>query len=76
MALVLCACHQTKSMDGKVVRIKGSYALSCRNVVDGDGGALSAECLDAHRQFHVSSLPTSICRGDIANSNGILTCPH
>ena len=32
------------------------------------------DCLDAHSQFHKSSVATTACRADIANVNGVLTC--
>ena len=78
VALALSACHRVKvrDMDGKLLKIKGSYALTCRQVVEGDDGALSAQCLDAQHQFRAASLQTTTCKGDISNSNGVLSCAH
>lgn len=51
----------------------GSYTGSCRNTQTANG-VLTAECADTSGRFHVSSIPYGQCRGDIGNSNGMLTC--
>jgi hypothetical protein len=78
VALTLGGCHRVKvrDLDGKLVTIKGSYALTCRHVVDAENGMLTAECMDGQQQFHPTSLQPATCKGDIANINGALSCPH
>jgi hypothetical protein len=74
VAMLPAACgRSTKDMTGKVVEVAGSYAKTCRNVASVDG-ALTAECMDAHSQFHKTTVVSAACRGDIANMNGVLTC--
>jgi hypothetical protein len=53
---------------------RGSYAESCRNA-SASGGVLTARCLDARGRTHDTSLGYGNCRGDIANVNGVLSCP-
>jgi hypothetical protein len=52
----------------------GSYQRSCRTY-NSQGGVLTAECADAQGRYHSSTLNTAQCRGDIANNNGVLSCP-
>jgi hypothetical protein len=52
----------------------GSYQRSCR-AYSSSNGVLTAECADAQGRYHQSTLNTAQCRGDIANSNGMLACP-
>jgi hypothetical protein len=52
----------------------GSYQRSCR-AYNSANGALTAECLDTQGRYHSSTLSTGQCRGDIANQNGMLSCP-
>ena len=53
---------------------RGSYAETCRDA-SATGGVLTAQCLDARGRAHQSSLGYTSCRGDIANLNGVLSCP-
>jgi len=53
---------------------RGSYAETCRNA-SAAGGVLTARCLDARGRSHDTSLGYANCRGDIANVNGVLSCP-
>ena len=75
LALVAAGCNRTvKDMTGKPVAVAGSYAKTCRNVANAADGTLTGECLDAHNQFHTSSIAAPACNGDIANINGALAC--
>jgi hypothetical protein len=75
IGVLMSACHRTKDMDGKIVKVAGSYAKTCHNVVELAGGAVSAECKDALGQLHTSTIQRSACEGDLANINGVLFCP-
>ena len=67
-AVFAAGCHRGKAPG------EGSYALTCRNTVKSADGTLTADCLDAHNQYHTSSIAAAACRADIANINGVLTC--
>jgi hypothetical protein len=54
--------------------IPGSYALTCRNIAILPGGYLSADCADAQGRYSLSYLRAGLCKGDISNMNGLLTC--
>jgi hypothetical protein len=51
----------------------GSFQGSCRNA-QSSNGVLTAECADSNGRYHVSSIASGQCRGDIGNNNGMLTC--
>ncbi len=51
----------------------GSYAQSC-NDTRIQNGRLYAQCLDTRRDRHSTSIEFGLCRGDIGNNNGLLTC--
>jgi hypothetical protein len=75
LAVLAAGCSRApKDMTGKAVEIAGSYAKTCRNVAKAPDGTLTADCLDAHNQFHTSSIAAGACTADIANINGALTC--
>ncbi|KQW72684.1 hypothetical protein ASE17_05235 [Phenylobacterium sp. Root77] len=51
----------------------GSYQQSCRDIrVNGD--TLTASCQDSRGRWTYSTLRYRDCRGDVANSNGRLSC--
>ncbi|MES2033339.1 MAG: CVNH domain-containing protein [Pseudomonadota bacterium] len=56
----------------------GSYRGSCENAramqVSGGGRLLTAQCRAANGSVRNTSLRFENCRGDIANTNGALTC--
>jgi hypothetical protein len=55
---------------------KGSYQASCTSIVFSNAGILAAQCRDASGRPTPTSLRTPNCgKGDIANTNGRLTCP-
>jgi hypothetical protein len=54
--------------------IPGSYALTCRNIATLPGGYLSADCADVQGRYSLSYLEAGLCKGDISNMNGLLTC--
>jgi hypothetical protein len=75
VAVFAAGCNRApKDMTGKVVAVPGSYAGTCRNVANTADGTLTADCMDAHNQFHKTSVATAVCHSDIANINGVLTC--
>ena len=76
VAALAQGCHRAKDLTGKVVKVDGSYARTCRDVTNADNGAMSAQCLDAHGQFHASTISAAACQADISNINGVLTCSH
>ena len=71
LAILAAGCHRGKAAHGA-----GSYATTCRNAAKTADGTLTADCLDAHNQYHLSSIAAAACPGDIANINGVLTCSH
>ena len=75
VAALAAGCHKpAKDMNGVRVKVPGSYAQTCRNVVDGPDGALTAECEDAKGLFHPTSIKAKDCKTPLANANGTLTC--
>jgi hypothetical protein len=75
VAVFAAGCNRApKDMTGKEVAVSGSYARTCRNVANAADGTLTADCMDAHNQFHKTSVSITECRADIANVNGALTC--
>ncbi len=75
VAALVAGCHKpAKDMNGVRVKVQGSYAQTCRNVVDGADGAISAECEDAKGLFHATSIKASDCKTPLANNNGTLFC--
>ena len=51
----------------------GTYRTVCQNI-QFNGAVLTAECKDAVGRYHLSTLPTAGCRGDIGDQNGMLAC--
>ena len=51
----------------------GSFQRNCRNFQT-SGSTLSADCADSSGRYHSSRIAFGQCRGDIGNSNGMLSC--
>jgi hypothetical protein len=69
-----CHRHKKSGFSQAPPAYPGSYAQSCRNIVQLSGGFISAECANGKGQFDISYLQAAACKGDIGNSAGLLIC--